>query len=160
VRRAECRLDSVGSTCEDRRLGRLGGVMITVVGLDHVVLRVRDLERALAFYEGLLGLEVRFLDDYRAGLRPFVSVCVGAQLFDLIPDPTYDPEAGQRHGGMVHFCVEIAEALETVLPQLAASGVAVLELQPVPRMGANGIGLSAYVTDPDGYVVELKECSR
>jgi len=35
--------------------------------------------------------------------------------------------------------------------------VTVLEEQPVPRMGATGMGLSIYVTDPDGYVVELKE---
>ncbi len=131
--------------------------MITVKTLDHFVLRVRDLEASLAFYRDILGLRIEFLEDYRAGRRPFVSARVGTQLIDLVPDPTYDPAAGGQHGGFLHCCVEIEPRLADVIPWLKERAVKIIEEQPVPRMGARGMGLSIYVTDPDGYVVELKE---
>jgi catechol 2,3-dioxygenase-like lactoylglutathione lyase family enzyme len=132
-------------------------VLLGVVGLDHFVLRVRDLDRSLAFYCDLLGLPVEFLDEYRAGTRPFVSARVGEQLIDLVPDPRYDPEAGFRAGGFMHLCVRVRATLVKVIPWLREHGVEVIEDTPVPRMGATGMGLSIYVRDPDGYIVELKE---
>ena len=62
---------------------------IRVTAVDHFVLRVRNLDRSLAFYRDLLGLPVECLDEYRAGTRPFVSVRVGEQLIDLAPDQSY-----------------------------------------------------------------------
>lgn len=132
--------------------------MIRVTSLDHFVLRVRDLDAALAFYRDLLGLPILFLEDYRAGRRPFVSARAGEQLIDLVPDPSYDPAAGRLHGGFLHFCIEIeAGSLDRIIPWLQQRGITLLEETPVPRMGARGMGLSIYITDPDGYVVELKE---
>jgi glyoxylase I family protein len=132
--------------------------MISVTALDHFVLRVRDLEASLGFYRDILALPIQFLDEYRAGQRPFVSVRIGNQLLDLVPDPTFDPDAGKTAGGFLHFCVGIqAGRLERIIPWLKEQGVNVLEDQPVPRMGATGMGLSIYITDPDGYVLELKE---
>jgi catechol 2,3-dioxygenase-like lactoylglutathione lyase family enzyme len=132
--------------------------MITVTALDHFVLRVRDLDAALAFYRDILGLRIDFLDAYRAGQRPFVSARVGDQLVDLVPDPTYDPDAARGVGGFLHFCVGIKPGqFATIIPRLKEQGVNVLEEHPVPRMGATGMGLSIYITDPDGYIVELKE---
>jgi catechol 2,3-dioxygenase-like lactoylglutathione lyase family enzyme len=131
---------------------------IRVVALDHFVLRVRDLERALAFYGDVLGLRIEFLDEYRSGTRPFVSARVGAQLIDLVPDPTYDPETGFAAGGFLHLCVRVLGSLSgEVIPRLKERGVELIEETPVPRMGATGYGGSIYVRDPDGYVVELKE---
>ena len=56
-----------------------------------------------------------------------------------------------------HPEVVLTGNLVRVIPWLKERGVPVIEDQPVQRMGATGIGLSIYVTDPDGYVVELKE---
>ncbi len=132
--------------------------MITIVALDHFVLRVRDLDTSLAFYRDVLGLPIAFLEEYRAGQRPFVSARAGDQLIDLVPDPTYDPELGQRHGGFMHFCVGVpAGSLARIRPWLQERGVKALADEPVLRMGATGMGLSIYITDPDGYVIELKE---
>jgi catechol 2,3-dioxygenase-like lactoylglutathione lyase family enzyme len=131
--------------------------MIKVRSLDHFVLRVRDLDKSLAFYRDLLGLEILFLKEYKANERPFVSVRVGDQLLDLVPDPTYDPETGRMAGGYMHCCVEVANKLADVIPFLKARGISLIDDQPVPRMGARGMGLSIYILDPDGYVVELKE---
>lgn len=132
--------------------------MIKVTALDHFVLRVRDLEAALGFYRDTLGLPIQFLAEHRAGQRPFVSARVGDQLIDLVPDPTYDPDEGRAKSGFLHLCVAIEGGRwEHIVPWLKERGVGVLEEQPVRRMGAQGMGLSIYVTDPDGYVVELKE---
>ena len=127
---------------------------IRVIGLDHFVLRVRDLDASIAFYRDVLGLPIEMLDEYRAGTRPFVSARVGDQLIDLVPDPTYDGALG----GLVHFCVRVAGRLaDDVLPRVRAAGVAVIEDAPMIRLGATGYGQSIYVCDPDGYVIELKE---
>ncbi len=132
--------------------------MLTVAALDHFVLRVRDLDASLAFYRDVLGLPIQFLDEYRAGQRPFVSVRIGNQLLDLVPDPTFDPAAGKSAGGFLHFCIGVpAGSLGRIVPWLKEKGVTILEDQPMPRMGATGMGLSIYITDPDDYVVELKE---
>lgn len=131
---------------------------IAVIGLDHFVLRVRDLDRSIAFYRDALGLPIECLEEYRAGTRPFVSARVGEQLIDLVPDPTYDPDAGMRSGGFLHLCVRVGGGLEhDVLPRVRARGVDVIEDAPMVRLGATGYGRSIYVRDPDGYVVELKE---
>lgn len=132
--------------------------MIRVTALDHFVLRVANLEASLRFYRDVLGLPIQFLDEYRAGQRPFVSARIGDQLLDLVPDPTYDPDAARDSGGFLHFCVGVeAGSLWRAIPWLKERGVQVIEDQPVQRMGATGMGLSIYITDPDGYVVELKE---
>lgn len=131
---------------------------IHVAALDHFVLRVRDLDASLRFYADLLGLHIQFLDEYRAGSRPFVSVCVGEQLLDLVPDPTYDPKAALNVGGFMHCCIRFSRpSMAEVIGLLQADGIELIDDQPVPRMGATGVGLSVYVRDPDGYIVELKE---
>lgn len=133
--------------------------MIRVIGLDHFVLRVRDLERTLGFYRDLLGLPVEFLDEYRQGLRPFVSVRTGGSLIDFVPDATYDPAAAVPAGGFLHLCLQVDGQLADIAPWLRQRGITLLDEQPVPRMGATGLGLSLYVRDPDDYMVELKEHS-
>ena len=131
---------------------------LPVTGLDHFVLRVRHLDRSIGFYRDVLGLPIECLEEYRAGKRPFVSARVGRQLIDLVPDPSYDPEAGLRSGGFMHLCVRVAGTLDRdVLPRLRASGAEVIEDAPMVRLGATGYGQSIYVRDPDGYIVELKE---
>jgi catechol 2,3-dioxygenase-like lactoylglutathione lyase family enzyme len=133
--------------------------MLRVIGFDHVVLRVRDLDRALGFYRDVLGLRIELLEEYRKGLRPCVSARAGEQLIDLVPDPTYDPKEGSSKGGLLHVCLEIDGKLAAILPWLRERGVNVIEDQPMARMGARGMGLAVYVSDPDGYIVELKERS-
>ena len=126
-----------------------------VRSLDHFVLRVRDLDRSLGFYQGLLGLPVEGLDEYRQGARPFVSVRIGESLLDLVPDPSFDA-ASAGEARFLHFCVTLEDLAEAIRV-LREAGVQFLHDEPVARGGARGIGLSIYAQDPDGYVVELKE---
>lgn len=129
---------------------------IRVTAVDHFVLPVRDLERALGFYRDQLGLPIEFLEDFRAGLRPFVSARVGGILIDLFPAPDHvPPDLSVRF--QRHFCLRVAAPLEEVVEQLRAAGVEFIDDRPTERMGATGQGRSVYATDPDGHVVELKE---
>lgn len=130
--------------------------MIRVRSLDHFVLRVRDVEASLRFYRDVLGLPLDREDEFRRGTRPFLSVRVGDQLLDLVPDPTYDPKAAGA-GGFLHFCVTVDGDFGGVVRALVEAGVPLLHDEPVSRGGARGEGLSIYVRDPDGYVVEVKE---
>ncbi len=126
------------------------------LGLDHVVLRVADLDAALAFYCGVLGCtEERRLDEL--GL---IQLRAGGALIDLVPvDSPLGKKGGARPGvgarNLDHFCLRVAPfEPETIRSQLTAAG---FEPGEVVRVyGAEGYGPSIYVDDPDGNTVELK----
>jgi glyoxylase I family protein len=129
----------------------------TVERIDHVVFRVRDLAASLAFYERVLGCRVvRERPDL--GL---VHVRAGASMVDLVAiDGTLGRVGGEgpkAHGRNVdHLCLRMEPFDEPrIVAHLAEHGV-------VPRgpvstnFGAEGQGLSLYLCDPDGNVIELK----
>jgi catechol 2,3-dioxygenase-like lactoylglutathione lyase family enzyme len=127
-----------------------------VLGLDHVVLRVCDLERSLRFYTGVLGCaEVR-----RVEALGLVQLRAGAALIDLIPvDGPLGRAGGAAPGSEGRNVDHIALRLErfdadALRAHLAAHGVDAGEV--ARRFGADGFGPSLYVRDPDGNVVELK----
>jgi catechol 2,3-dioxygenase-like lactoylglutathione lyase family enzyme len=124
--------------------------VVRVVGFDHLVLKVADVERSLAWYQGRLGLAGERVDEWRRGEVPFPSLRVDAtSLIDLL--------AGAPTGVNVdHLCLVLAAG--TDLDALAASGdVEVVGTGPVDGLfGARGFARSLYVRDPDGTVVELR----
>jgi glyoxylase I family protein len=130
--------------------------MIRIREIDHLVLRVVDLERMLGFYCGALGCTVeRRRDDI--GL---VQLRAGRSIVDLVP---VDGKLGQAGGAapgsearnLDHFCLRVEPFDEaTIRGHLAAQGIQAGPLEL--RYGAEGEGPSIYVTDPEGNVVELK----
>jgi glyoxylase I family protein len=128
---------------------------IEIGGLDHVVLRVKDLAASLRFYRDALGLSIeRELDMGLVQLR------AGAALIDLVPVDSRlgklgGPAAGPDGFNMDHFALQL-ERFD------AAAIFAYLDAHAVPhgdvdqRYGAQGTGPSIYVKDPDGNTVELK----
>jgi glyoxylase I family protein len=117
------------------------------LGLDHVVLRVRDQEISRRFYTGVLGCTVDHVNE-RISL---VQLRFGDHLIDLLPG-----ERGADGSGMDHVCLSIRCAdLGSVRDTLMANGVT-LDSDVVERRGAFGTGPSLYLRDPDGYRIELK----
>lgn len=128
----------------------------TVQGIDHVVLRVVDVEGVIRFYQDVLGCAVeRRKDDL--GL---IQLRAGRSLIDLVD---VNGELGQKGGAapgaearnMDHFCLRIDPFDEAqVRAHLRAHGVEAGEL--ATRYGAEGDGPSLYIQDPEGNTVELK----
>ena len=120
---------------------------LKVKGLDHVVLRVADMDRAIAFYEQVLGLNV----ERRLPEIGLVQLRAGSAMIDLVPR-TEDEDEGRN---MDHFAVRI-EAMDVPALQthLRRHGIDPGEVRR--RYGAEGYGSSIYITDPDGNTVELK----
>lgn len=129
---------------------------MAVLGLDHVVLRVVDLERMIAFYGEVLGCRVERRQD-GVGL---VQLRAGSALIDLVPvDGKLGAMGGAAPGreghNLDHLCLRVEPYDEAAIrAHLAAHGVAVGEAGS--RYGAEGEGPSIYLQDPQGNTVELK----
>ena len=115
------------------------------LGLDHVVLRVRDQAASERFYTEVLGCRVDHFNE-RISL---LQLRFGEHLIDLLP--------GERgEAGVDHICLSIGcPDLQALHEALAARGLR-LEGEVVERRGAFGTGPSLYLRDPDGYLIELK----
>ena len=117
------------------------------LGLDHVVLRVRDQAASQRFYIDVLGCT---LDHVNEPIR-LIHLRFGDQMIDLLPRT-----AGAPGEGMDHVCLSIkCDDLGAVAQALKDRGVE-LEGAIVDRRGAYGRGPSLYLRDPDGYKIELK----
>jgi len=120
---------------------------VRVVGLDHLVFNVADLERSISFYCDELGLEPARVDEWRRGEAPFPSVRVDAT---TIIDLVHAPRAGEN---VNHICLVVAPSDFDVLK---TSGRFTVVDGPATRWGAQGNATSLYVHDPDGNTVELR----
>jgi catechol 2,3-dioxygenase-like lactoylglutathione lyase family enzyme len=128
------------------------GTEVRISGLDHVVLRVGDLDRAIGFYETVLNCHV----ERRLDQPKLVQLRAGASLIDLVP-ASGSPGAAENTSGrnMDHFAVRVDGFDSAALAaHLRRHGIEVGEVRE--RYGAEGYGPSLYITDPDGNTVELK----
>lgn len=124
--------------------------------LDHVVLRVRDMQNSLRFYTQIVGCDI-------AKQRPdlgLVHLRAGASMIDLVDiNGVLGKKGGaapDRHRQNVdHVCLRIDPFNEDeLLAYLRAQGIGVDPAES--RYGAEGDGPSIYFSDPDGNRVELK----
>ena len=130
--------------------------MFQIRDIDHVVLRVSDLERMIGFYCEVLGCMVH----WRRPDLGLVHLRAGNVMIDLVP---VDGQLGSKGGAapgaegrnMDHFCVRVAPfEVEDIVRHLTAHHARVGEIRP--RFGAEGEGVSIYVYDPEDNLVELK----
>ncbi|MBM3943515.1 MAG: hypothetical protein FJ316_11480 [SAR202 cluster bacterium] len=125
-----------------------------VIGLDHLVVNVKDMDAALEFYGKVLGMEVLRLDQFRQGKVGFVSVRASDHsIIDLRPS---DASAASGGENVDHFCLVLeATDMPALMSRLETQGVKVAG--PVsPRWGSHGNGPSFYLWDPEGNKIELK----
>lgn len=130
--------------------------MIRIREIDHLVLRIVDVEAMLHFYCDVLGCPVELRKD-SIGL---IQLRAGRSLIDLVP---VDGKLGREGGGVPaagarnldHFCLRIEPFDEAeIRNHLAGFGIEAGGMQS--RNGAEGEGPSIYLDDPEGNVVELK----
>ena len=129
---------------------------IPIRDIDHLVLRVADLEPMLRFYREVLGCPIeRRQDDI--GL---VQLRAGRALIDLVPAQGALGRAGGAAPGregrnLDHFCLRVEPFDEAAIrAHLRLHGVAAGAT--ARRNGAEGEGPSIYIHDPEGNVIELK----
>lgn len=129
---------------------------MTPLEIDHVVLRVRDMERAVDFYQRVLGCTL----ERRKDALGMVQMRAGRSLIDLI---AIDGKLGQAGGAgpgregrnMDHLCLAIENFdLVSVRAHLERHSVEVGAVGE--RDGASGFSTSVYLTDPDGNGLELR----
>jgi len=124
--------------------------------IDHVVLRIRNADASLAFYTGVLGCQLEKRQD-TIGL---IQLRAGNSLIDLVPiDGPLGRAGGEGPGStgrnVDHFALQIVPFREEdIRAHLTSHGVVIVESGL--RYGAQGVGPSVYVSDPDGNTVELK----
>lgn len=130
--------------------------MIKLRDIDHIVLRVRDLDKMITFYTQVLGCSI----EKRQEAIGLIQLRAGASLVDLVP---VDGKLGKMGGAapgregrnVDHFCFRVDGFDEAAIRSwLVSHGV---EAGPAEsRYGAEGEGPSIYVNDPEGNTVELK----
>lgn len=134
----------------------MSGPPFRIGGLDHIVLRVRDLNRAIDFYRDVLGCQ----EERRIDAIGLVQLRAGASLIDLVDvDSPLGQAGGQAPDGNApnvdHFALRIDPfEFEPLKAHLEAAGIEVGDVGE--RYGADGFGPSLYLKDLDGNTVELK----
>lgn len=130
--------------------GRTTGGRVLFQGVHHVALICADLEKSLAFYRGVLGLELN--PDRPDDRLPYRGawLWIGPEMIHLMELPNPDPVAGRpEHGGRDrHFCVGVAE-VAVLEGKLASAGV------PFTRSRSGRPAL--FFRDPDGNTLECVE---
>jgi catechol 2,3-dioxygenase-like lactoylglutathione lyase family enzyme len=131
-------------------------VIFRIRQIDHIVLRVRDVDTMLRFYVDVLGCTLE-LTQHDLGLY---QLRAGQSLIDLVP---VDGKLGRMGGAapgaeglnLDHFCLTIEPfEPEQLSAWLASKGATASEV--ARRYGAEGYGPSLYFSDPEGNLVELK----
>jgi catechol 2,3-dioxygenase-like lactoylglutathione lyase family enzyme len=122
---------------------------ISIDRIDHIVLTVFDLERTLAFYSKVLGMEPVTFAGGRRGLA------FGRQKLNLHQaGREFEPKALKPAPGAIDLCFISTTPLAEVIESLKAHGVAIID-GPVPKTGALGPMTSVYFRDPDGNLLEV-----
>ena len=131
--------------------------MIEVAGIDHIVLRTEKLQEMLNFYCNILGCKIERETSAETGLT---QLRAGSALIDLV---TVDSRLGRLGGdapartgiNVDHFCLQLKPVSEAeIIKHLRAYGINTGKFEE--RYGAQGIGNSIYIHDPEGNTVELR----
>ena len=114
-------------------------------GLNHIQLNVRNLSRSVGFYEKGFGLKVKF----RIGRRMAFLQSPGSD--DLITLNNCASGEAVGNGGVAHFGFAMDAPIEECITQVTRAGCKLI------HRGEHAPGVKyAYISDPDGYVIELQ----
>ncbi len=128
---------------------------LAVEAFDHIVLNVRDVEVAAAWYERVLGMK-RVVSEPRPG-RKVTSMHFGRQKINLRPVTATQKEwftGNQVAPGSDDLCFLTKSTPQQVVDHRRSCGVAIEE-GPGEKRGAMGTIVSVYCRDPDGSLIEI-----
>ena len=124
--------------------------MLTLKAIDHVGLKVRDMDRTLQFYQRL-GLTLLRTSGPNAEGRRGAVVQVGSQEINIFSHPEYVAPARGNHTGVDHFCFVVeAASIDELVANLREGG---FDTGKGPEQRRDGT--SVYIQDPDGVRIEL-----
>ena len=124
----------------------------------HTMLRVGDLDRAVAFYTGVLGMKVLRTTDRPEQKYRLAFVGYGDESSEAVLELTYNYGVGSYDigGGYGHVAIEVPDAAAACAAVRAKGGNVTRDAGPVK----GGTTVIAFVQDPDGYKIELIESKR
>jgi catechol 2,3-dioxygenase len=125
---------------------------IKVDGVGHVVLKVSEMDRALEFYVGGLGLNEVARGDFGAGLMVFLSTGHNHHDVALVEVGADARRPAATDIGLYHVALKIGDDLETLRAakdHLESRGVR------IQWVADHAVSQSIYIADPDGNNVEL-----
>jgi len=122
---------------------------MNILGIDHVVMTVRDMAATISLYKRALALtRVVFDEDHHA-------LHCGFQEINLHPaGREYEPHASRPQTGSADLCFVSSGKIDEVAEQLRTAGSAI-EHGPVQQIGARGQMMSVYSRYPDGNLIEV-----
>jgi len=125
--------------------------MIRLKALDHVGLKVTDMDKALDFYQRLGLTLLRTSGPNADGLRSAV-IQVGSQELNIFSHPEFVSSGKENPVGIDHFCLTVdAASVDDIIADLRQAGIEIAR-GPVERRD----GTALFVHDPDGVRVELQ----
>ena len=127
-----------------------------IVGYQHIALKVKDLGKALDFYQKRLGFEY-FLDLKRDDGTVWIVYLrlSDSQYLELFPGAETDRAPGREANGVNHLCFEI-EDMHATVARMKANGITMLS---EIKTGLDG-NLNAWIEDPDGNRWEMMEMAK
>jgi len=108
--------------------------MLNVKRIDHIAILVEDLDEALSFWRGILGVELMFIEDLPEEHAKVAFLPMGESEVELIKPTTEDSGLAKylaKHGpGLHHICLEV-EDIEKVLEGLKEQSVQLINKTPL-----------------------------
>ena len=130
--------------------------LVKITEMDHIVLRVKDVEESLRFYTQVLGMSAERVEQWRAGEIRFPSARINADTIIDFFASDQEPIAREGIKNQDHYCMVIEKTdMEALKAKFEALGVDI-QAGPGKRWGSHGDGISLYIYDPDDNVVELR----
>lgn len=117
--------------------------------VDHIVIPVTDLDRAIAYYEGVLGMEFVSRSEELATLRTedqMVKLETVKRANALV--------ASDVVAGSADVCFSTTAPVSTIVKCFEDNGIPIVA-GPVEKVGSRGRMLSVYTRDPDGSLIEV-----
>jgi lactoylglutathione lyase len=119
----------------------------------HTMLRVGNLDRSIAFYTGILGMQVLRREEYPDGKFTLAFVGYGGERDHTVLELTYnwDTESYDHGNAFGHIAIEVEDAYQACDKVRQAGGKVLREAGPM----MHGTTVIAFIQDPDGYKIEF-----